>query len=200
VSAGDPVQDITIQPAAPDTPSTAAPTDEPQDYQQPKPPIASGRNDEDALTEDPVSAPSTSPQLPPASSRPMRDRRPPDRRNLYSIFHMTAKRALREDPATTRPAIEAECTLIGWNTPLPIRVLSSASIAGHAVAGSSRSALFAVMWKTLYRLHLSGRRRSLIGRDDAGGSCGEVEGAETGSSVSASSLLWPEAMEGLGCW
>ena len=73
VSAGNPVQDTTIHPTAPDTPSTAAPTDEPQDYQQPEPPKASGHDDEDALTEDPVSAPSTSPQLPPASSRPTRD-------------------------------------------------------------------------------------------------------------------------------
>jgi hypothetical protein len=109
VSAGDPVQDTTIQPTAPDKPNTAVPTDEPQDYQQPEPPTASGHNDEEARTEDPVSAPSTSPQLPPASSRPIRYRRPPDRLNLYSIFHMTAKRALREDPATARPAIEAQC-------------------------------------------------------------------------------------------
>jgi hypothetical protein len=83
VSAGDLVQDTTIQPTAPDIPSTAVPTDEPQDYQQPEPPTASGHNDEEARTEDPVSAPSTSPQLPPASSRPIRYRRPPDRLNLW---------------------------------------------------------------------------------------------------------------------
>jgi hypothetical protein len=113
---------------------------------------------------------------------------------------MTAKRALREDPATACPAIEAELkTLIGKGVFHPIKV-HSASIAGRVVAGSSRSALFAVIWKILYRLRLSGGRRSLIGRDDAGGSCGEVEGAETGSSVSASSSLRPEAMGGLGCW
>ena len=35
---------------------------------------------------------------------PSRERKPPSRLNL----HMTAKRALKEDPATARPAIEAE--------------------------------------------------------------------------------------------
>ena len=39
---------------------------------------------------------------------PVRERKPPNRLSLTSVFHMTAKRALREDPATARPAIEAE--------------------------------------------------------------------------------------------
>ena len=91
-------------------------------------------------------------------------------------------------------------TLTGRNTPLSMRVLSSDSIAGCAVAGSSRSARFAVMWNTLYRLSLSGGRRSLFGRDDAGGGCGEARGNAAGSSVGSSSLLRPEAMGGSGCW
>ena len=52
----------------------------------------------------------------------MRDRRPPDRLNLFSSFHVTAKRALREDPASARPAIEAELrTLIGKGVFRPVK-------------------------------------------------------------------------------
>ena len=37
-----------------------------------------------------------------------RERRPPNKLNLLSIYHMTAKRALRETPDTDKPAIESE--------------------------------------------------------------------------------------------
>ncbi len=39
---------------------------------------------------------------------PFRERRPPNKLNLLSIYHMTAKRALRETPDTAKPAIESE--------------------------------------------------------------------------------------------
>lgn len=39
---------------------------------------------------------------------PQRERRPPNKLNLLSIYHMTAKRALRETPDTAKPAIESE--------------------------------------------------------------------------------------------
>ena len=41
--------------------------------------------------------------------------------------------------------------LTGLNTPFAMSVRSSVSIAGRAVAGSSRSALLAAMWNTLVR-------------------------------------------------
>ena len=67
--------------------------------------------------------PCPSPPPTPAPSRPVRDRRPPDRLNLYSVFHITARRALREDPATARPAIEAELkTLISKGVSRPVQV------------------------------------------------------------------------------
>ena len=40
---------------------------------------------------------------------------------MYNVFHITAKRALREDPATARPAIEAELkTLIAKGVFRPV--------------------------------------------------------------------------------
>ena len=54
---------------------------------------------------------------PTARKYPSRERKPPNRLTL----HMTAKRALREDPATARPAIEAELkTLISKGVFRPI--------------------------------------------------------------------------------
>ena len=53
--------------------------------------------------------------------------------------------------------------LMGRNTPFAMSVRSSASIAGLAVAGSSLSALLAVMWNTLVSDKRLGGFRSLIG-------------------------------------
>ena len=52
---------------------------------------------------------------------------------------------------------------IGLNTPFSISVRSSASIAGRAVVGSSRSAHLAVMWNVLTSVRRSGGRLSRVG-------------------------------------
>ena len=111
---------------------------EPQDYHQPSPdatsaPVDSAQEDDlppTTYSDDPPASRPTPSQL---SQRPTRDRRPPDRLNLYSVFHITAKRALREDPTTARPAIEAELkTLIdkGVFRPVKISTLSPTQRAG----------------------------------------------------------------------
>ena len=65
-------------------------------------------------TPPPLGVSATSPT---ARKYPSRERKPPNRLTL----HMTAKRALREDPATARPAIEAELkTLISKGVFRPI--------------------------------------------------------------------------------
>ena len=65
------------------------------------------------------------PVAPPAPAEPrypVRERKPPNRLSLTSVYHMTAKRALREDPTTARPAIEAELrTLIAKGVFRPIK-------------------------------------------------------------------------------
>lgn len=67
------------------------------------------------VTEYPVATP------PEPHIYPTRIRRPPEKLNLMSIFHITAKRALREDPATARPAIEAELrTLLDMGVFTPV--------------------------------------------------------------------------------
>ena len=40
--------------------------------------------------------------------RPTRERHPPTKLNLLSVYHMTAKQALRDIMEATRPAIESE--------------------------------------------------------------------------------------------
>lgn len=122
VSEGTPASDDHDQePAA--TPIAPASTLEPPAQEQ----LTEEVSNEDSVTEVPPepetpSAPSTHPA---ARSRPIRDRRPPDRLNL----HMTAKRALREDPATARPAIEAELrTLIAKGVFRPVKLASLTSV------------------------------------------------------------------------
>ena len=69
-----------------------------------------------AASEEPViDTPSAEPQwtrrpipLPAVRNHHVRERQPPTKLNLLSLYHMTAKRALKEDPATAKPAIEAE--------------------------------------------------------------------------------------------
>ena len=70
---------------------------------------------------------------------------------------------------------------IGLKTPLFMSVLSSASMAGRAVAGSSLSARFAVMWK----FNLSGGFLSLEGylRTSIGGTVFGVVLSVSGSSI-----------------
>ena len=87
----------------PDAPPEAPPPSEPDTTLTPEPLIV--------------------PLAPVAEPRyPTRDRKPPNRLSLMSAFHITAKRALREDPATARPAIEAELrTLIAKGVFRPIK-------------------------------------------------------------------------------
>ena len=75
--------------------------------------------------------------------------------------------------------------LTGLKTPFAIRVRSSASIAGRAVAGSSLSALLAVMWKALMRDRRLGGFQSLVGYLDAVTGTG---GAARGSVVAVGSV------------
>ena len=66
--------------------------------------------------------PAALPTLPAPPRYPVRERRPPNRLSLTSVFHVTAKRALREDPATARPAVEAELrTVIAKGVFRPIK-------------------------------------------------------------------------------
>ena len=54
---------------------------------------------------------------------PQRDRKPPTKLNLLSIYHITAKRALKESPETARPAIESELrTLVSKGVFRPVRI------------------------------------------------------------------------------
>ena len=71
----------------------------------------------------PTLDPPSAPPAPIAEPRyPVRERKPPNRLSLTSVFHITAKRALREDPATARPAIEAELrTLIAKGVFRPVK-------------------------------------------------------------------------------
>ena len=123
VSEGDPVKGATNQPPAPDIFIIPESTDEPDNHSPPEPLTAAGHDHEETLPEDSAPMPCPSPPPTPAPSRPVRDRRPPDMLNLYSVFHITAWRALREDPATVRPAIEAELnTLISKGVFRPVQV------------------------------------------------------------------------------
>ena len=62
------------------------------------------------------------PLTPTVPRYPTRERKPPNRLSLTSVFHITAKRALREDPTTARPAIEAELrTLIAKGVFRPVK-------------------------------------------------------------------------------
>lgn len=125
VSEGDPVSHGVNQHPVSDTTNTAESTLELHDHQQPEPPTNNDHIDEAVPTEDSQPALPALPQPSAAPSRPTRDRRPPDRLNLLSTFHMTAKRALREDPTTARPAIEAELkTLIGKGVFRPVKLTS----------------------------------------------------------------------------
>jgi Reverse transcriptase (RNA-dependent DNA polymerase) len=188
VSAGDPVQETITQPSASDTPSTAEPI---EDVQQPEPPIASGPNVEDASTEDSAAMPPASPQPPSVPSRPKRDRRPPERLNLYSVFHITAKRALREDPATARPAIEKELkTLIDKGVFRPVKV---SSLTPTQRAGIIRSQLN-VTQKYLPTTDGTGRVKDKVkARLVGGGDCqdrSQYSAAETSSpTVSTTSIF-----------
>ena len=110
--------DIAIMPTSmqpPEEPPTLAP---PTDIEAISP----------SLTEPPLPLPPLLVELPPPPPPPAphvyptRDRKPPNRLSLLNIFHMTAKRALKEDPTTARPAIEAELrTLIGKGVFRPIK-------------------------------------------------------------------------------
>jgi hypothetical protein len=188
VSAGDPVQDITTHIIAPDTPTTVEPT---EDFQQPEPPIASGPNDGNVPTEDLAAVPLASPQPLSVFSRPQRDRRPPERLNLHSMFHMTAKRALREDPATARPAIEAELkTLIDKGVFRPVKV---SSLSPTQRAGIIRSQLN-VTQKYLPTTDGTGRVKDRVkARLVGGGDCqdrSQYTAAETSSpTVSTTSIF-----------
>ena len=64
---------------------------------------------------------------------------------------------------------ESVLGLTGLKTPFLISVLSSASMAGRADAGSSLNALLAVMWKMLVRDRRLGGLRSLVGYLGAAG-------------------------------
>ena len=56
-------------------------------------------------------------------AHPQRDRRPPTKLNLLSVYHITAKRALRESPETARPAIESELrTLVSKGVFRPVHI------------------------------------------------------------------------------
>ena len=108
-----PAVPIDIIPA--DTISTPEPEDTPDaPPESPLPP-----EPEPTATTEPLAAP----PIPVTASRyPTRERKPPNRLSLMSAFHMTAKRALREDPATARPAIEAELrTLIAKGVFRPVK-------------------------------------------------------------------------------
>ena len=64
---------------------------------------------------------------PTAYQHPSRERRPPTKLNLMSVYHMTAKQALRDIPHTARPAIESELrTLVekGVFRPIHTRLLT----------------------------------------------------------------------------
>ena len=66
----------------------------------------------------PRDKPATAPYV-----HPQRDRRPPSKLNLLSVYHITAKRALRESPDTARPAIESELkTLMAKGVLRPVHV------------------------------------------------------------------------------
>ena len=124
VNAGDPVPanppELSDSTTADSTPPHASPdpvydTAE-QDSTEDLAPQGSPLADDVVLFTPPPSTPL------PNFTRPVRDRRPPDRLNLFSSFHVTAKRALREDPASARPAIEAELrTLIGKGVFRPVK-------------------------------------------------------------------------------
>ena len=108
-----PAAPIDIIPA--DTISTPEPEDTPDaPFESPLPP-----EPEPTATTEPLAAPPVPVTVP---RYPTRERKPPNRLSLMSAFHMTAKRALKEDPATARPAIEAELrTLIAKGVFRPIK-------------------------------------------------------------------------------
>ena len=58
---------------------------------------------------EPISAlPPPSPKKAPTYVHPTRIRRPPEKLNLYGVYHMTAKRALKENPDGALPVIRQE--------------------------------------------------------------------------------------------
>jgi hypothetical protein len=122
---------------------------------------------------------------------PTRDRRPPNRLTLHSIFHITAKRALREDPATARPAIEAELkTLIDKGVFRPVNV---STLSPSQRAGIIRSQLN-VTQKYLPTTDGTGRVKDRVkARLVGGGDCqdrSQYTAAETSSpTVSTTSIF-----------
>jgi Reverse transcriptase (RNA-dependent DNA polymerase) len=89
----------------------SAPTTEPSTAEEPTAQITEPQ----ATTT--ISPPEVATADPAARTYPSRERRPPNRLTM----HMTAKRALKEDPTTARPAIEAELrTLINKGVFRPV--------------------------------------------------------------------------------
>ena len=191
VSEGDLAKDATNHPPAPDTSIIPESTDAPDNHSPPEPPTAAGHDHEETLSGDSAPMPGPPPPPTPAPSRPVRDRRPPDRLNLYSVFHMTARRALREDPATARPAIEAELkTLISKGVFRPVQV---SALTPTQRAGIIRSQLN-VTQKYLPTTEGAGRVKDKVkARLVGGGDCqdrSQYSAAETSSpTVSTTSIF-----------
>jgi hypothetical protein len=196
VSAGAPTIEDTSRLQVAEDINIEEPTPDPQNYQQPSPNATlesaeSVQEDEPALSTHPEDPPAPRSIPPPVSQRPTRDRRPPDRLNLCSIFHITAKRALREDPATARPAIEAELkTLIDKGVFRPVK---TSTLSPTQRAGIIRSQLN-VTQKYLPTTDGTGRVKDRVkARLVGGGDCqdrSQYTTAETSSpTVSTTSIF-----------